>query len=111
MYNAGIAHPYIGQFGNGCIEGKLAGYVPLTSDNLVDVNISLRVAREMVRLQANVVPLRWELHYVNYDGLPKSAIIFLNEMERQGGDVFCCVMDTITHIKRTVEGGYVDVEP
>jgi hypothetical protein len=32
-------------------------------------------------------------------------------MERQGGDVFLCIMDTITHVKRMVEGGCGEVEP
>jgi hypothetical protein len=92
-------------------QGPVGLYVPLTSDNLADVNISLGAAREMARLHANVVPPRGELRDVNYDGLPKGAITFLNEMERQGGDVFRCVMDGITHVKRRVEGGCGDVEP
>jgi hypothetical protein len=32
-------------------------------------------------------------------------------MKRLGGDVFRCVMDVITHVKRMVEGGRGDVEP
>jgi hypothetical protein len=111
LCNAGIAHCHVGQFGNGPIKGQLVGYVLLTSYNLADVNISLGIAREMARLQANVILPRGKLHDVNYDGLPKSAITFLNEMERQGGDVFHCIMDAITHIKRMVEGGCGDLEP
>ncbi len=61
-------------------------------------------------MQANVVPPRRELCDVNYDGLPESAIAFLNEMERQGADVFCSIMDAITHVKRMVEGGCGEVE-
>jgi hypothetical protein len=111
LCDTGIVHYHVGQFGNGRIKGRLVGYIPLVSDNLADVNISLGVAREMARLQANVVLLHGELRDVNYDCLLESAITFLNEMERQGGDIFCCVMDMITHVKRMVEGGYGEVEP
>ncbi len=47
LCNAGIVHRHIGQFINGHVEGQLGGYVPVTSDDLVDVNISLSIAREM----------------------------------------------------------------
>jgi hypothetical protein len=76
LCNAGIAHHHFGQFGNGRVEGRLAGYILVTSDNLADAGISLDLAREMTRLQANVVPPRGVLHDVNYDGLPKSEITF-----------------------------------
>jgi hypothetical protein len=76
LCNAGIAHSHVEQFGNSCVKGQLVGYVLLTSDDLADVNISLGIAREMARLQANVVPQHWELRDVNYDGLPNSRIAF-----------------------------------
>jgi hypothetical protein len=68
LCNAGIAHCHVGRFGNGRIEGRLVRYVPVLSDDLADVNISLGIAREMARLQANVVPLRMELRDVNHNG-------------------------------------------
>ncbi len=45
--NAGIVHHHAGQLGNGHIEGQLVGYVPVMSDNLADVNISLGISRKM----------------------------------------------------------------
>jgi hypothetical protein len=56
----------------------LVRYVPLASENLADVNISLGVASLTARLQANVAPPCREVRDVNYDGLPESAITFLN---------------------------------
>jgi hypothetical protein len=84
LYNTGIAHCHIGQFGNGCIEGRLVRYVPLASEDLADVNISLGIVREMARLQTNVILLPGGMRDVNYDGFPKSVITFLNEMENTG---------------------------
>ncbi len=47
LCNAGIVHRRVGQCGNGHVKGRLVGYVPVTSDDLADVDISLGVAREM----------------------------------------------------------------
>lgn len=66
LCDAGIAHRHIGRFGNGRVEGWLVDYVPLSPDDLSNVDISMGIAREMANMHANFVLPPGELRDVHY---------------------------------------------
>jgi ethanolamine kinase len=77
LCDAGIAYRHLGRFGNGRVEGWLVNYVPLSPDDLSNVDISLGIAREMANMHVNFVlppgELR-KLHYGTDESVPKVGL-------------------------------------